>query len=70
VAEGGRIEPGTHARDPLQHTEYNAITDQAAQLLYEADHQPPANADAAELVQYASDWIKRACAVLREVAGG
>jgi hypothetical protein len=66
VAEGGRIEPGAHARDPLRHAEHDAITDQAAQLLYEyAAYMPDQVMELPTAV-----WVRRAAAILREVARG
>jgi hypothetical protein len=71
VAEGGRIEPGAHARDPLHHAEHNAITDQAAQLLADM----PQIVSASFTTQPPCDcamcwWIRSALAILREVAHG
>jgi hypothetical protein len=67
VAEGGRIEPGTHARDPLRHVEYNAITDQAAQLIHDWEI---GSFDCLITASDLREWTEQALAILREVAAG
>jgi hypothetical protein len=67
VAEGGRIEPGTHARDPLSSAEYNAITDQAAELVHQWEARMAGKPVSAGRLD---SWIGQALAILREVAAG
>jgi hypothetical protein len=70
VAEGGRIEPGTHARDPLHHAEHNAITDQAAQLLRDLPQLVAASFTGPRCDCHLCWWHRSALALLREVARG
>jgi hypothetical protein len=65
VAEGGRIEPGRHARPgDLADAEHNAIRDQAAALVAEWEIGTWGRSVPAECWQ----WERAALAVLREIA--